>query len=109
MVPDEALYERLIGGDLTALDALYDRYGHPLFGYILRQIGDRHEAEDTLHDVFLSILKESRAGCRAPECFRAWIWGRGAECVPESGSVAQAGGARDGGLGSRGEGRVGPD
>ncbi len=70
---DEILYEKLVEGDLKALDALYGRYQRHLFGFILGQLGDRQEAEDVLHDAFLAVLRDRR-GRRAPACFRAWIY-----------------------------------
>jgi RNA polymerase sigma-70 factor (ECF subfamily) len=71
---DEILYARLLGGDLDALDALYDRYERHLFGFIVGQLGDRQEAEDVLHDAFLAVLRERQMGRRVPTCFRAWIY-----------------------------------
>lgn len=74
MVSDEALYEQLLRGDLGAFDALYARYERPLFGFLLRQLGsDRQEAEDVLHDAFLSVLRERQAA-HPVACFRAWIY-----------------------------------
>lgn len=71
---DEALYGRLIQGDLGALDTLYGRYQRHLFGFILSQLGNRQEAEDILHDAFVAVLHERNSGHRVPDCFRAWIY-----------------------------------
>ena len=57
MVSDELLYDRLLHGDLAALDALYARHARHLFGFILVELGDRQEAEDVLHDAFLAVLR----------------------------------------------------
>lgn len=57
-VSDEALYERLLGGELGAFDELYQRHERPLFGYILRHLRDRTEAEDVLHEAFLALIRE---------------------------------------------------
>jgi RNA polymerase sigma-70 factor, ECF subfamily len=73
MLSDEALYEQLLRGDLAAFDALYERYERHLFGFILRSLGDRQEAEDVLHDVFMALLREGKAG-GALGCLRAWIF-----------------------------------
>lgn len=74
MASDEALHERLLGGDLAAFDALYERHERPLFGFILGQLGgDRQEAEDVLHDAFLAVLRD-RDPDRGVRCFRAWIF-----------------------------------
>ena len=74
MISDEALYERLLRGELEAFDALYERHERHLFGFILRQVGgDRQEAEDVLHDAFIAVLREREQG-RGVSCFRAWIY-----------------------------------
>ncbi len=57
---DAAVMSRLAGGDQRALAELYDRYGSLLLGLGVRVLGDRAEAEDVLHDVFVEIWK--RAG-----------------------------------------------
>ena len=71
---DEILYHKLVRGDLGALDTLYGRYQRHLFGFILRQLGDRQEAEDVLHDAFLAVLREGRSGRCPPTSFRAWVY-----------------------------------
>jgi RNA polymerase sigma-70 factor (ECF subfamily) len=67
---EESLYEALRGGDLTAFDALYTRLSQPLYGFILRHVGDAHEAEDVLHDTFMALLT------KPPEAssLRAWLY-----------------------------------
>lgn len=70
MLSDEALYEKLVGGDATAFEQLYRRYEGCLFGFILRQLGDQSEAEDVFHEAFMAVLRE-----RHPlESFKAWIF-----------------------------------
>jgi RNA polymerase sigma-70 factor, ECF subfamily len=73
MFSDEALYDRLLRGDVGAFDALYERHERHLFGFILRQVTDHAEAEDVLHDAFMAVLRERRSG-RAVACFRAWLF-----------------------------------
>lgn len=59
---DEALLDAWRAGELAAFDGLYARYEGPLFGFVLRQLGgDAAEAEDVLHQTFLSVLKEAKA------------------------------------------------
>lgn len=70
---DEALYQRLLEGDLSAFDALYERYERHLFGFLRRQLDDAAEAEDVLHEAFLAVLRERDAG-RAARSFRAWLF-----------------------------------
>ncbi len=72
MLSDEALYRNLVGGDIAAFDELYRRYERCLFGFVLRQLGDRSEAEDVFHEAFMAVLKERRA--RELGSFKAWIF-----------------------------------
>lgn len=73
MTSDEALYLQLVGGDMAAFDELYRRYERRLFVYILRQLGDRGEAEDVYHEAFVAVLKERRSA-RELSSFKAWIF-----------------------------------
>lgn len=73
MPSDERLYLRLVGGDMAAFDELYRRYERRLFAYIVRQVGDRGEAEDIYHEAFMAVLKERRSG-RELSSFKAWIF-----------------------------------
>jgi RNA polymerase sigma-70 factor, ECF subfamily len=70
---DEALYEALVGGELRAFDELYERYERPLFGFIRRQLADEHDAEDVLHEAFLTLFKD-REATRAARSLRAWLY-----------------------------------
>lgn len=73
MQSDEALFEKLIAGEMDAFDTLYDRYERPLFGFIRNQLGEQQEAEDVLHEAFMAVLRD---GATAGEIrsFRAWIY-----------------------------------
>jgi len=71
MLSDEALYERLLAGEISAFDCLYERYERPLFGFLLKHLCDRAEAEDVLHEAFLGVLRGRRT---EPGNFRAWLF-----------------------------------
>lgn len=71
---DETLYLALIDGDLSAFDALYERYERPLFGFLRRQLADAAEAEDVLHETFMAVLREREKG-GAARSFKAWLFG----------------------------------
>ncbi|MSP26488.1 MAG: RNA polymerase sigma factor [Myxococcales bacterium] len=73
MDSDDALFEKLIAGDLRAFDRLYERFERPLFGFIRAQLGDAGEAEDVLHEAFMAVLRE-RETRREVKSFRAWIF-----------------------------------
>jgi len=45
-------------GDESALKALYDRYADAMFAFAYTSLGSRVEAEDVVHDVFLTILRQ---------------------------------------------------
>ncbi|MGI5863694.1 MAG: RNA polymerase sigma factor [Myxococcales bacterium] len=71
MLSDEALYERMVAGELGAFDLLYERYERPLFGFVLKHLSDRAEAEDVLHEAFLGLLRARRIEGAS---FRAWLF-----------------------------------
>jgi RNA polymerase sigma-70 factor (ECF subfamily) len=73
MTSDESLYERLVGGDMTAFDQLYRRYEGPLFGFINRYLADGAEAEEVFQEAFLALLRQ-RSEARELVSFRAWIY-----------------------------------
>jgi RNA polymerase sigma-70 factor, ECF subfamily len=57
---DAALIRQIAHGDKDAFAQLYDRYSRPLFATALRILNDATEAEDIIHDVFVSLW--SKAG-----------------------------------------------
>ena len=74
MSSDEALLEQTIAGDMRAFDRLYERFERPLFGFIRAQLaGDAAEAEDVLHEAFMSLLRGrgERAEIRS---VKAWLF-----------------------------------
>ena len=73
MASDEELYARTRRGDMRAFDALYARYETKLFGFILRQLQDRAEAEDVLHETIMNALK-SREIDFDRAAFRTWLF-----------------------------------
>lgn len=74
MESDEALFERLVGGDLAAFDRLYARYERPLHGFLRALLADAADAEDALHETFLAVLRE-RGAPGEVRSFKAWIYG----------------------------------
>jgi RNA polymerase sigma-70 factor (ECF subfamily) len=73
MDSDEALYRRLHGGDMLAFDTLYERYERRLFGFILRMLRNRQDAEDVFHEALLNVLR-SREVRFDQGNFCAWIY-----------------------------------
>ncbi len=73
MDSDEALFERLVSGDLGAFDRLYARYARPLSGFIRAYLREPSEVEDLLHEAFLTVLRQRHASDRV-QSFRAWLF-----------------------------------
>jgi RNA polymerase sigma-70 factor (ECF subfamily) len=70
---DAELVARISRGDRAALGALYDRYGAILLAVGHRVLGERREAEDLLHDVFLEAWRSIRDYDPARGSVRAWL------------------------------------
>ncbi len=70
---DAALVAAFKGGDVRAFDALFARYGQPIFGYIYRSVGDPALAEELTQDVFLKAFLHLRRTA-TETTFKAWIY-----------------------------------
>jgi len=62
MTNDETLIVKLRQGDQAALESIYIKYRPRLMATVCSHRLDSHQAEDILHDVFLSVL------CRIEKC-----------------------------------------
>ena len=71
---DELLAIRCMLGEPAAFDALVERWNPPLWRYVRRLTGDDDAAADTLHEVWLRILRGLPA-LREPARLRAWLFG----------------------------------
>ncbi len=60
-------------GDREALDQLLRGIQVRLYGFLVRMLGDSHDAEDVLQEVFLRIYRKLR-WLRDPELFRPWAY-----------------------------------
>lgn len=54
---DTALMLRYRDGDMTAFETLYGRHKGSLFGFLVRQIGNRQYAEDVFQEVWSRIIR----------------------------------------------------
>ncbi len=71
---DDALVQRVQGGDQDALGRLYERHVAEIYRYSYRQVGNREDAEDLTSQVFLQVVR-SIGGYRPQGQFRAWVYG----------------------------------
>ena len=56
---DARLVERIAKGDQQALADLYDRFSGPLYGTALRVLRDPAEAQDVVHDAFVTLWEKA--------------------------------------------------
>jgi len=71
--PDDALMAALAARDLTALAALYDRYGRLAYALAYRILGESAGAEDVVHDAFLSAWRGATTYRRERGNARGWL------------------------------------
>lgn len=67
------LVVRVAQGDSSALAELYDRYASTLLGLAMRILRDRALAEDTVHDVFVSLHERARTYDPSRGLVVAWL------------------------------------
>jgi RNA polymerase sigma-70 factor (ECF subfamily) len=60
-------------GSTEALAALYDSHAAPMFALAQRVLGDRRDAEDLVHDVFLEAWRRASAYDPARGSVRSWL------------------------------------
>jgi len=56
---DGRLLARIAAGDRQALGELYDRFSGPLYGTALRIVREPAEAQDVVHDAFITLWEKS--------------------------------------------------
>lgn len=57
---DARLLTRVAAGDREAFSALYDRFSKPLYATAVRILTDASEAQDVVHDAFVSLWDKAR-------------------------------------------------
>ena len=70
---DRETMERLAGGDLGALERLYEQYGAMSFSIAYRITGDRASAEDVVQEAFLGAWRNAAGYADARGSVRAWL------------------------------------
>jgi RNA polymerase sigma-70 factor, ECF subfamily len=72
-VDDATLLGRMARGDASALADLYDRHAVRLASLAMAVLGDRTEAEDVIHDVFLEAWQHAAAYDASRGTVRTWL------------------------------------
>ncbi len=72
-IDDVELMRLVASGDRKALAALYDRFSPIMLALGNRVLGNRREAEDLLHDVFLEAWRSAKDYDRKRGTVRAWL------------------------------------
>lgn len=70
---DAALVTALANGDRAALGELYERYSSLLLAVGVQRLGDRRDAEEVLHDVFVEAWRNADAYDPSRGTVRAWL------------------------------------
>jgi RNA polymerase sigma factor (sigma-70 family) len=70
---DSVLVQQALSGDQDAFEALVSRYKKPLVGLILHYVGEYHEAEDILQQVWLQLYL-SLASLRPDMQIKSWLF-----------------------------------
>lgn len=70
---DRETMNRLAGGDLEALDQLYEQYGAMAFSIAYRITGDRAAAEDVVQESFLGAWRNAARYVDGRGTVRTWL------------------------------------
>src|SRR5690348_17174700 len=70
---DRDTMDRLAGGDLGALERLYDQYGAMSFSIAYRITGDRASAEDVVQEAFLGAWRNAARYADARGTVKTWL------------------------------------
>jgi RNA polymerase sigma-70 factor, ECF subfamily len=71
---EQALLQRAIEYDQTALGEIYDRYAAKIYSYMLYHTGDQELAEDLTASVFIKMLNAIRAEKAWQQSFSGWLY-----------------------------------
>ena len=71
---DEALVDRVLGGEREAFELLYSRYLRRVFGFVDKRLSNRADVEETTQEVFINVFS-SLGSFRHEAPFAAWVLG----------------------------------
>ena len=73
-ISDEALIDAIAGGDVTAMEPLYERYSGPFFSLAYRMTADKQTSEDLVQAAFLSIWQHRTSYTREVGSVHSWLF-----------------------------------
>jgi RNA polymerase sigma-70 factor (ECF subfamily) len=71
---DELLVARVVQGDASALEALYDRYAPMILGIALKITGDRAQAEQVLQETFWQAWQRASTYSSQHGSLTGWLY-----------------------------------
>ena len=72
-ISDTELVEKLRNGDIEAFDAVFEKYSSRLFGFALKYLKSKEEAEGLVQDVFLKIW-ENRKNLKKESSLKSYLF-----------------------------------
>ena len=77
---DESLIKEFLSGDQEAFTKLVQKYETPLLSFLVRYMGDLHEAEEVFQEVFLRVYKNTERFDLSKK-FKAWVYSIAVNCA----------------------------
>lgn len=74
VIADEELVQRMASGDTLALTEFYDRHAGQVFGFLLKILNTRVDAEDVLQDAFWQVWTQASQFDAARCSVRGWLY-----------------------------------
>lgn len=72
-ISDNRLIQRLVGGDASAFDIIFEKYNKKVYFFSISNLKNREDAEGVVQEVFYSLWKE-RAKLKVVKSLDAWIF-----------------------------------
>src|SRR5579872_6590719 len=70
---DEALISAIAGGNVWAMEPLYQRYSRILYSLAYRMVADHQIAEDLIQEAFLSVWRRATSYSPQSGAVRSWL------------------------------------